>query len=309
MKKKLVKELPKVDVLIISYNQENVIEEAILSVLNQTYLNTQIIVADDCSTDKTRSIIEKLQFQFPNKITKVFNKKNLGITSNSNAGLKKCQGDYFVFMGGDDVLYSTKIEEQINWFKQNPNYSLCGHNLNLIDENSNYIGKYKSNNKYNKGKGAYDWVKYGMLFGCMSIMIKKDLNFDLNFDTRLKYSSDLLFYIDFLSTDKKFGYINKELGSYRKSETSITSGNFDKCMNDSRVIFNILKTQNQKIKKMQDAIKYGENYLLNYGVALYYMKTDKEKSKALFLKSIKSHPFMYKAYLRLLQLTFQRNVY
>lgn len=287
---------PQVDILIVSYNQEKYITEAIQGAVDQTYKNVKVIISDDCSTDNTRNIIDEFYNLYPNKIVKVFNKKNLGITGNCNEGLRSCNGEYFIIMGGDDILYPAKVEKQIKWFQANPTMSLCGHNLDLVDKNSSNIGHYPVGPEY--GIGAHNWIKYGMQYGCLSIMIRrKDAN-KIQFDTRLKYSSDIKYFIDFLGSDGTYGNVDEYLGAYRKTAESITSSKWEECFNDSKLMFDILKLQSNKA--LYKSIKYGVVFNIEYGQALKHM-TSKNYKKALlgFYKAVKKSPFLWKAYLRI----------
>jgi glycosyltransferase involved in cell wall biosynthesis len=302
-----IKSSPQVDILIISFNQDKFIGNAIQSAIDQNYPNIKIIVSDDCSTDSTQKIINDWHKNYPDKIIPVFNKKNLGITGNSNIGLSYCKGDFFVFMGGDDVLYPDKVAKQIKWFTENSDAFLCGHKLDLINESSQQIGTYRNSN-CSTGKGPDAWFKYGMLFGCMSIMIKTASDGKAihkpSFDERMPYSSDLKFFIDFIKPNLKYGFINEPLGAYRKHDNSITASKWEQCIEDSALLFDIAeKEQNCKLHKK--SIAFGRNYLLVYGRALRNMNEKKYTlAIKIFFLAIKNNPFLWKAYYRLFETLF-----
>lgn len=293
--------IPQVDILIITYNQENYIGEAIESALKQNHENCKVIVADDCSTDSTRDIIDYYYDQAPGKLIRVYNEENVGITANCNAGLKAVSGDYFVVMGGDDVLYLNKVEAQLKWFQENQDKVLCGHNLDLIDDLSKKFGTYNTLSK-KEGKGAYQWIELGMLHGCMSIMIKWKPENQLAFDGRLKYTSDLKFFIDYLGIEGEYGFSNDCLGAYRKTETSITTSKWDACVRDAEIMYDILKVEGPE--SFQKFIKKGKAYVVDYGIALrHFTKKDYKLSFNGFFKIICEHATFWKAYLRLAQVT------
>jgi len=293
-----MKNNPQVDILIISYNQEKYIAEAIEGAVNQTYENVKVIISDDCSTDRTRDIINSFYDKYPSKVVKAFNRYNLGITGNCNEGLKACKGEYFIVMGGDDILYSTKVEKQIKWFQSNPTMALCGHNLDLVDKDSKNIGLYGVGPKY--GLGAHRWIKHGMQYGCLSIMIRRENSINYVFDTRLKYSSDLKFFIDFLGSDGKYGNVDEYLGSYRKTAESITSSKWEECFNDSKIMYKIFQVEN--VETFRKSIAFGISYNLDYGSALNDMNHNNyEKALVGFWIVIKTNPFLWKAYLRMVQ--------
>ena len=116
-----MKDSPKVSLLIISYNQQEFIEEAIIGALSQDYANLEIVISDDCSQDSTYFIVSKYAQKYPGKIVCNQNESNLGITGNCNVGLSLCTGSFIAIQGGDDVLFDNKISLQIAVFKRDPN--------------------------------------------------------------------------------------------------------------------------------------------------------------------------------------------
>lgn len=292
---------PRVSILVITYNQEKYIDETLRSLVNQDYDNLEIIVSDDCSTDSTQQIIRSYSERYP-QVVPILNTTNRGITENSNIGMSHCSGEYLCYMGGDDVLYPTKISTQVDFMLKNPEVDLCGHNLDLIDEEGNKIGIY-SNSKKLDGKDSYSWIKEGMLYGCMSILMRVNHE-TLELDERLKYSADLKFIIDYLSKGRQYKYLTDVLGGYRKSATSITASKWDECVQDSESMFQILKQDYPK--RYQKSIKYGFDYLVRYGRALNQLeKGNKKTALKGFLKVISSSPTNLKAYYRILQTVFR----
>ena len=128
----------KFSVIIIAYNQEKYIKETIESVLNQTYQNFEIIVGDDCSTDKT---VENAKTINNSKIKFVQTPYNMGIFGNLNNAIDNANGDYLVFIGGDDKLRENCLEK-LNNILSTQNIAVIYPNATIIDENSKYtIGK------------------------------------------------------------------------------------------------------------------------------------------------------------------------
>jgi alpha-1,3-rhamnosyltransferase len=89
-----MKNNPLVSVIIPAYNHEMYIEEALQSVINQTYKNIQFIVIDDGSTDRTAEIIEKFIKNNPDKNIQFIRKQNEGVCKTLNRGLALATGDY-----------------------------------------------------------------------------------------------------------------------------------------------------------------------------------------------------------------------
>lgn len=105
-------EIKRFSIILVSYNVEKYIGEAIESVLNQSYKNFELIIVDDCSTDNTRKNIRKYKDE---RIKFYKTKKNTGTASGSrNVGLEYVTGEYILFLDGDDKLLDNEILRKID---------------------------------------------------------------------------------------------------------------------------------------------------------------------------------------------------
>lgn len=102
----------KVSVIMPVYNGENFIERSILSVLGQSYLNIELIIVDDGSTDRTRSICEKI-IENDSRVI-LISKTNQGVSRARNVGIERASGDYITFIDADDYLDTGSIEYMVN---------------------------------------------------------------------------------------------------------------------------------------------------------------------------------------------------
>jgi len=103
----------KVSIIIPVYNEEKYLEESLKSAINQTYPNIEIIAINDGSTDKSLEILRK----YSSKI-KIFSKKNGGLASALNAGIKAAEGEWIKYLSADDIMYPQAIEELISEAKK-----------------------------------------------------------------------------------------------------------------------------------------------------------------------------------------------
>lgn len=132
--------MEKISVLIPTYNVEHYIEEAVTSILNQTYRNIEVIVVDDCSTDNTFKILEKMSKD--DKRLKVYrNSENKKISYTLNKALKFSTGTYIARMDGDDICIPDKLERQMNYLIENDDIDLVGVSTISIDEDGKEIGR------------------------------------------------------------------------------------------------------------------------------------------------------------------------
>jgi glycosyltransferase involved in cell wall biosynthesis len=131
------KEWPLVTIIIACYQSEKYLEEAILSVLYQTYKKIELIIIDGGSTDMSPSIIKK----YSTNISYTISEKDSGVYDAWNKGLKKTQGEWIVFLGSDDVLLEDTIQKCVDFiggYKGTLDFLssrtiLCDANLNEIE--------------------------------------------------------------------------------------------------------------------------------------------------------------------------------
>ncbi len=117
----------KVDVLLTTYNQKKYIIDAVESILAQKAdFSWQLVISDDGSSDGTREILEEYQEKFPKKINLLPREKNQGRFKNLEKLMKTAKADYLALCAGDDYwLDEKKLQKQIDFLEENPDYSIC----------------------------------------------------------------------------------------------------------------------------------------------------------------------------------------
>lgn len=111
-----------ISVILPVYNGSKTIQEAVQSVLNQTYNNFELIIINDGSTDSTRSIIES----FKDKRIIIINQVNKGLVNSLNLGIQRSRGIYIARMDADDYCLPKRFEKQIRKLESNPNLAAVG---------------------------------------------------------------------------------------------------------------------------------------------------------------------------------------
>ena len=119
---------PQVSVVIPVFNGINYIEEAINSVLAQSYENQEIVVVDDGSTDGTWELLKK----YKSKV-RSFRKENGGVASALNLGLGEMRGVYFAWLSHDDVFLPEKTARQVDFLQKNESFAACYSDYFRID--------------------------------------------------------------------------------------------------------------------------------------------------------------------------------
>jgi len=128
---------PKVSIIIPVYNGADYMREAINSALAQTYKNLEVIVINDGSDDEGRT--QSIAREYGDRIV-YYHKKNGGVASALNLGIRKMTGEYFSWLSHDDMYYENKIEVQMNYLKKCDETVITYCNFEVIDENSRQRG-------------------------------------------------------------------------------------------------------------------------------------------------------------------------
>jgi glycosyltransferase involved in cell wall biosynthesis len=121
--------MPKVSVILPVYNCEQYIYETVLSVLKQTFTDFELLIVDDCSTDKSVSIIREFN---DSRINLIIKQKNTGYTDSLNYAVSIAKGKYIARMDGDDICLPTRFEKQVAFLEKNTDVILCGTAIQFI---------------------------------------------------------------------------------------------------------------------------------------------------------------------------------
>ena len=131
---------PLVTIAVASYNHEAYIEICLLSLLEQSYKNIELIVIDDGSSDNSCGIIKNLkkhyEFQF-------YQQSNIGFNNTLNRAIKMAKGKYFCYLGSDDIALIDKTARQVALMESRPDIAVCGGNVLNIDSNGQILAKQK----------------------------------------------------------------------------------------------------------------------------------------------------------------------
>ncbi len=109
-----------VSVIIPTYNRATVLEEAVESVLNQTFRNFELLIIDDGSTDHTPQIVEK----YRDKIKYLF-QINKGPAAARNFGIQNSEGNFICFLDSDDRWLKNKLDVQVDLIRSDPDIKIC----------------------------------------------------------------------------------------------------------------------------------------------------------------------------------------
>ena len=123
---------PRVSVILPCFNTARYLKKAIDSILNQTFVDFELIIINDGSTDDSKEVIEEvLESDF--RVRVIENEKNLGISESMNIGLSNAKGEYITRMDSDDIALPDKILFQVEFLDKNKNYGVCTVDIIGID--------------------------------------------------------------------------------------------------------------------------------------------------------------------------------
>lgn len=204
-----------VSIITPAFNSEKFIAETITSVQSQTYQNWEMIIVDDCSTDKTAEIISSFQ-EKDSRIKYIYNSTNRGSAVSRNMALQKAKGRWIAFLDSDDVWHPEKLEKQIEFMMKN-SYHFSYTNYCEIDEKSDENGIIISGPKIvtNKLMIAYCWP------GCLTVMYDAE-KIGLMQSVDIKINEEYAMWIKISKLTDCY-LLDENLAKYRRHSDSLTS--------------------------------------------------------------------------------------
>lgn len=125
--------MQKVSIILPTFNGEKYIEEAINSILNQTYQNWELIIVDDGSTDKTAEIIKKYN-EKDSRIYTITNERNIKLPESLNKGFKAATGEYYTWTSDDNMYKPEAIKTMVEYLNNNQAVDLVSFNEDIADK-------------------------------------------------------------------------------------------------------------------------------------------------------------------------------
>lgn len=222
-----------VSVIIPAYNREKTIERAVMSVLKQTMLPMEIIVVDDCSTDSTVSIVQKMRKK--NNLIKLIRlRKNQGAQVARNCGIKVARGDWIAFLDSDDEWLENKLEIQQKVAEENPGYDVFYGDY-YIKKNDKI--RYRNCRMNGKDGNYFQSVLFGSLVLFQGMLVRKkaleDIGLlDRNVPSYQEWDTNIR-----LSEKYKYFYINKPLFVYNLHDGEAISKDCKKKVSGFQYVF------------------------------------------------------------------------
>ena len=230
---------PLVSVVIACYNTEKYIEEAVQSILTQTYQNLEIIIIDDGSSDDSYTIL--LRISKEDKRIRLFrNEQNIKTARTTNKAIKLCDGEFIAIMDADDICTPTRIEKQVKFLQENRNIGVLGTGLILIKLNK----KLKSIKKPALNEDIKTLLFFENAIHHSNAMfniavVKKEW---IKYDERFYIIQDYNLWVDLMINHAiPFANLTEDLFYYREVPTSMTMSSHKNYLEKERVLYLIHK--------------------------------------------------------------------
>lgn len=229
----------RVSVILPVYNAQSTLQEAIDSILSQSFRDFELIIINDGSTDNSEKIIKNYS---DSRIVYINNITNKGLIFSLNEGLRISSGDYIARMDADDISVKERFQKQVDYLDKNPECIVCGSQIEFFGN----ISQLQIKRKYfENSKSCKDFLLMYPCFAHPAVMMRGSIirNKNIKYNADYKNVEDYKLWID-LSNLGDFHNLSDILLFYRISNTQITSKG------------NVLQTENAIRCRREYAKKY-----------------------------------------------------
>lgn len=298
MTKKIINQ-EKISIIIPVYNVELYLEKCLNSIINQTYKNIEIICINDGSKDNSLNILKK--YQKKDKRITIIDKKNNGLSSARNNGIKVSTGEYITFVDSDDwleknaieILYNTIKKENVDVVRGNYCINYDYNDTNIKNKGNLY--KLENQKYYTQDKNFANKIIDKFITGkipCYSclFLIKKEITNKISFKEDIKFMEDTIFFQELMNNIDSIYLLDKPLYHYYQNPNSLSRSNKNYTKN-MYILIEINKITNKIMinskfysKERIELLNTTQLYLiLNY---FYYIYHFNNKSKPEIINEI-----------------------
>jgi glycosyltransferase involved in cell wall biosynthesis len=219
----------KISVVVISYNQEKYIDECLNGIFKQKGdFTVELVIGDDCSTDRTLEIIKNYTENYASNDIKVkilVAKKNIGMTKNLQRCLYACTGEYIAVCEGDDYWSNChKLQKQMEFLSLHPDCALCFHRIHLYFQESENFSVFEPDTKFVGNIFTTKDLILEYFIGNLSCcMYKANYVKQIDEDLFNLFIGDWMFNI-YYSQFGDIGFLDEVMSVYRKHEDGTWAG-------------------------------------------------------------------------------------
>lgn len=260
----------KVSVLVCTYNHEKFIEEAVCSVLEQEATFTyEVVIIDDCSTDRTRSLAVKLRDQHPQRIRLLLAEKNKNDNRVWMEVIHTTLSPYIALLDGDDYWTSPhKLQRQVNFLDTHPDFSVSFHNATAFFEDGS-APSYSFNHPLQGEIVTLEdlWVG-NIIAGCSPMLRRSAIRRIPEWFVDIKWGDWALYIL--AAEQGNIGYIRDIMGAYRVHNGGVWSG-----LSESQQIEGVIEFYEQ----MNVNLNFKYDHIIKPLIAKNYQDLTRVKNK------------------------------
>ncbi len=257
------------------------------------------MIGDDRSTDKTRAILQEYESQY-NNIIVIYHETRQGVGRNRIHTFRRCRGKYIAEMDGDDRMLPGKLQKQIDFMENHPDFVMCGHDMRIFEHGSEKtLGYYNQHVKLAVGT-IEDLLRYLVYIGPNSLIFREK-DFDIDLYERLwgsmQYNGDEWLRHFIIARHGKIGYLDEVLGEYRRHAGAITQYHHNKerrLQALQEILFIADRARIFGVKN--DLINYAKAKLCGFAAEDLLLWREKKDFKDLMEKSWELYPDVSRRY-------------
>jgi glycosyltransferase involved in cell wall biosynthesis len=204
-----------VSVLVVAYNHEQFVRQALESVLAQRLPEPfEILVSEDCSTDGTRAIVQEYARRHPHLIRLLLSERNLRSNEVLARGFRAARGRYVALLDADDYWTSSdKLRAQVGFLDKRPDFTICFHNVEVVDERSQSLGRLWNGPDQPKVSGLYELLR-GNFIATSSVVYRRAAVAEIPLCYDRFSITDWPLHVIY-ALEGRIGYLDRTLGAYR----------------------------------------------------------------------------------------------
>ena len=301
--------MPRVSVIIPTYNCARFLGRALNSVLGQTYGDYEIILVDDGSTDATQEVVTR----FSGEVRYLY-KTNSGPASARNFALSRARGELIAYLDADDMWYPQKLERQVAFLNANKQHALVHSEIDVIDDNDRVIHQrfnQETGRKVPQGYCTMQLLRESHI-QTLTVLVRREYVDKIgNFDERLKGTEDYLQWILVTMEGAAVGYIDEPLATYRRTTGSISSSPRWMCEELIKMFEILLREKGLARRCGTEGVEIVRDRLCSLGFELAYRERAEgqaDMARRRLVNLIRNHPSRVNLYVQLLKACVPSNV-
>ena len=261
--------MPEISIVLPTYNGERYIRESIDSILGQSFEDWELIVVNDCSTDRTAQILSEYVLK-DNRIKVINNEKNQKLPKSLNIGFAQTKGNFLTWTSDDNVYLPDALKKMYQYLLMNPGIYMVSGKMNNMDQDGNFL---RLNTQYDEST-MMDHNSVGACF----LYRRKVLEEVGDYDTSMFLVEDYDYWLSILERYGAIGCIRDVLYIYRRHGNSLTE------QRKEDIKKQLLKLKKKHLEWILSCKKTDKEKIYNMYYDLYVHGEESEKIKELFYK-------------------------